>query len=145
MSQAPEYFIGLQNTVVIRKGLLEAAKGSVTVLKSHYRLREVRAEKRAYMQQITQHLSEVSTLVDSLDQDLPTHDRDQMPEAVRRAAPRLAEQHPEPEPQKAPRPAPAPKPKPTPPKSKKRSRDAENELRALEAKLSDIESKLNKL
>ncbi len=148
MSGAPEYFIGLQNTVAIRKGLLEAAKESVLLLKAQYRLREIRSQKRAYIDQLSQHVTEVTSLVEALDQDLPEHDRDNMPEAVRRAAQRIEErQHAHEEeiaPVVKPKPKPIPKPKPRP-KVVQDNTNAEAELRALEEKLASIESKLNKL
>lgn len=146
MSGSPDYFIGLQNTVTIRKGLLEAAKESVLVLKAQYRLRDIRAQKKAYIDQLATHVSEVTSLIDALDADLPEHDREHMPEAVRRAAQRIEErQHAHEAPPVAPKPKPVPKPKPKPQLRPVETVDSEAELRALEQKLSSIESKLNKL
>jgi len=146
----PEYFIGLQNTVAIRKGLLESAKDSVTVLKSQYRLREIRVQKVAYIQQLEKHVSELITLVAGLDQGLPEHKPTQMPEAVQRAIQRIEERKKAQSfrpvktsaPQIVSKPAPKPTPKPSAPRP---DASAALELRELEAKLSDIESKLNKL
>lgn len=143
MSEAPDYYIGLQNTVTIRKGLLEAAKQSVILLKAQYHLREVREQKQLRMKQIMQHLSIANKLVIELDASLPEHNREHMPEAVRKAAQRI-EQRQKAHNQERSHPVTIPEPKVfSQPISEKK--DVDKELQALESKLSDIESKLNKL
>ncbi len=144
MPTSPEYFIGLRNTSSIRRGLLESAKQSVLLLKAQYGLRETRAKKKELIEQLTHHIAEIEVLTSGLDEDLPAHSRDDMPEAVRRAAQRLEEKE-----QLSERPASVVTKKPDPivekPKPVKQVDTVDQEIRDLEKQLSAIESKLNKL
>ncbi len=150
------YFVGLHKPGSMRKDLLEGAKISVNILKSQYRVRSLRARKVELLSTLASMTRELSTLVGSIQMDMPDQQPDKMPKVVRelqqrrakaaakemaakRAAAKKASKKPSKKSAKktpkkaAPKPTPKPAPRPV------------DDMAHLEQKLADIEKKLNKL
>ena len=80
-----QYYLGIENPDRLRRDLLETAKLSVTVLKAQYRLKELRSQKMAKIEQLREAVTEIDAMMDKLQKALPEHNRDNLPEAAKRA------------------------------------------------------------
>lgn len=79
-----DYFLALEHPAEARKFLLSSAKHSVLILKSQYRLREVRKEKVALLAELVEVMDTLSQNLSTLSEKLPEHNAKSMPAVVER-------------------------------------------------------------